>query len=93
MPPFRHWRRRARSLASLAALVSPIGPPHGVECDGEDLTTGDLADDEIPAGQALPWGVRLTGGVPVDLGPTCLPLCARVGALHQVYPVFSVANF
>jgi hypothetical protein len=59
-------------------FVGPLGPPRGVECEGEDLTASDLADGEIPAGQALPWGVCLTGGVPVDLGPACLPVPAWV---------------
>jgi hypothetical protein len=58
-----------------------VGPPRRVECEGENLTAGDLSDDEIPAGQALPWDVRLTGGVPVDLGPACLsPVPAWVHA-------------
>jgi hypothetical protein len=73
--------------------VGPLGPPHEVECDGEDFTAGDLADGEIPAGQALPWGVRPTGGVLFDLGPACLSPYGRVGALHRVYPVFSARVF
>jgi hypothetical protein len=38
----------------LAVLVGPLSPPRNVKCEDEDLTADDLANGEIPTGQALP---------------------------------------
>jgi hypothetical protein len=91
-PPCRHARRRAQYRTRLAVCWVPPASPLCGEAAGGDLIAGKLTGGKIPAGQASS-GVCLTGGVPVDLRPACLSLCARLGALHQVYPVISATSF